>query len=69
MNNNLNKNNNRFKKDYKILHLSDMHFDINYLEGSNANCGMASCCLLNNAEKEEDKVFYFIKGWQSFISL
>ncbi|KAL0268955.1 UNVERIFIED_CONTAM: hypothetical protein PYX00_010720 [Menopon gallinae] len=33
---------------FKVLHLSDTHFDPYYLEGSNADCSEPLCCRLTN---------------------
>nr|XP_023022925.1 sphingomyelin phosphodiesterase-like [Leptinotarsa decemlineata] len=33
---------------FKVLHLSDTHYDPYYMEGSNADCGEPLCCRLTN---------------------
>lgn len=33
---------------FKVLHLSDTHYDPYYLEGSNAECNEPLCCRLTN---------------------
>lgn len=33
---------------FKVLHLSDTHFDPYYAEGSNADCNEPLCCRLTN---------------------
>jgi sphingomyelin phosphodiesterase len=33
---------------FKVLHLSDTHFDPYYHEGSNADCNEPLCCRLTN---------------------
>lgn len=41
---------------FKVLHLSDTHFDPYYMEGSNADCAEPLCCRLTNgpaASKEQ----------------
>nr|XP_022905481.1 sphingomyelin phosphodiesterase-like isoform X2 [Onthophagus taurus] len=41
---------------FKVLHLSDTHYDPYYLEGSNADCNEPLCCRLTNgpaASKEQ----------------
>lgn len=41
---------------FKVLHLSDTHYDPYYMEGSNANCAEPLCCRLTNGlanSKEE----------------
>jgi hypothetical protein len=35
-------------KKIKILHLTDMHTDLDYTEGSNANCKNAVCCQITD---------------------
>lgn len=41
---------------FKVLHLSDTHYDPYYMEGSNADCSEPLCCRLTNgnaASKEQ----------------
>lgn len=33
---------------FKVLHLSDTHYDPYYMEGSNADCSEPLCCRLTN---------------------
>ena len=35
-------------KSLKILHLTDMHTDLGYTEGSNSNCQNPVCCQKND---------------------
>lgn len=35
---------------FKVLHLSDTHYDPYYLEGSNADCAEPLCCRLTNGQ-------------------
>lgn len=35
---------NKIRKEIKIVHISDLHIDFDYVIGSNAECGMAMCC-------------------------
>lgn len=35
---------------FKVLHLSDTHYDPYYAEGSNANCDEPLCCRLSNGK-------------------
>ena len=32
---------------FKIAHISDLHVDYDYLEGSNANCKYFVCCQMD----------------------
>lgn len=34
----------------KVLHLADIHWDPEYLEGSNAQCGDPLCCRASSGE-------------------
>lgn len=36
--------NNTSTRSLNVLHISDLHFDLDYLEGSNENCGLPVCC-------------------------
>lgn len=36
--------NNTSSHSLNVLHISDLHFDLEYLEGSNSNCGLPVCC-------------------------
>lgn len=38
----------RSPSDLKIIHVTDIHFDENYVEGNNANCIDPICCRRNN---------------------
>ncbi|KXN73628.1 sphingomyelin phosphodiesterase [Conidiobolus coronatus NRRL 28638] len=46
-------------KELKILHLSDLHYDSNYAEGSEANCRRTICCQNDSTMDEDDS--YIIK--------
>lgn len=41
----------------KVLHISDIHYDPNYLVGGNAKCGQPCCCRMKQglAKNEHDK--------------
>jgi sphingomyelin phosphodiesterase len=45
----------------KVLHLADPHWDPEYMEGSNANCGNPLCCRASSGPitKDEDSAGYW----------
>lgn len=45
----------------KVLHIADPHWDPEYLEGSNANCGEPLCCRASSGDvkKAEDAAGYW----------
>ncbi|KAG5672941.1 hypothetical protein PVAND_003028 [Polypedilum vanderplanki] len=45
----------------KVLHISDIHYDPNYLVGGNANCNSPCCCRIKQGvpKNETDKAGYF----------
>ncbi len=47
------------EKTFKFLHLSDTHFSYNYKEGSNANCGLDSCCYDGENVPIQDQAKYW----------
>ena len=34
----------------RVLHVSDIHVDLNYTEGAEADCGEPICCRQNSTE-------------------
>ena len=48
-------------KTIKVLHVADLHWDPEYLEGSNANCADPMCCRATSgiATRPEDKAGYW----------
>lgn len=58
---------------FKVLHLSDTHYDPYYLEGSNADCAEPLCCRLTNgvaASKEQAAgkyVFWFLVSYVTCV--
>ena len=42
------------RKTVKILHMTDLHFDFEYVEGTNANCGKPVCCRVRDGRPAID---------------
>ena len=50
-------------KTQKILHLSDLHVQLSYTPGSNADCGLPMCCdpsILENYTRDKARMLNFI---------
>lgn len=41
---------NRLRETIKVVHLSDLHLDFDYVVGANSDCGMAMCCRSDDGE-------------------
>ena len=56
-------------KTLKVLHMSDVHTDTLYSEGSNGNCGKPLCCREENGPPKEAKFAAGRWGYQGFCDL
>ena len=57
------------EKILKILHMSDVHTDLKYQEGSNANCGKPLCCREENGLPTDPSFAAGRGGYKGFCDL
>lgn len=53
----------------KVLHMSDVHTDLKYQEGSNGNCGKPLCCRVENGIPSNLSQAAGRWGYQGFCDL
>lgn len=53
----------------KVLHMSDVHTDLKYQEGSNGNCGKPLCCREENGQPSDPKFAAGRWGFKGFCDL
>ncbi|XP_022913387.1 sphingomyelin phosphodiesterase-like [Onthophagus taurus] len=51
---------------FKVLHLTDVHYDPNYVQGSPANCDEPMCCHVYSTVEDDERVIEPAGKWGSY---